>query len=123
MADRTPAPGEAEGQQRDKTRRVADAFTVAKIRAAGQPVVVGTRHGQVVLTDVTYTDHDGVPCVENTVGGGNGQPPHFRVFNPPILATDPAGAVTVGTRRYREDPVAALAELIARHRPDGRPRR
>jgi hypothetical protein len=37
---------------------------------------------------------------------------HYRIVNPPTLVKDDAGAVDVGRRRYREDPLGAIAQAI-----------
>lgn len=37
---------------------------------------------------------------------------HFRIFNPPTLVYDSAGTVQVRGRPHREDPLAALAQVI-----------
>lgn len=61
-----------------------------------------------------YVGANGVPWIDVLVDGetDSGET-HFRVFNPPTLARDPAGDVEICGIRYRHDPVAALAEVIA----------
>lgn len=79
------------------------------------PYVRRTRHGEVRLDTLTgHQDAEGNRWVEVMAGGGEveGGDPHFRIFNPPTLVEDPAGPVHHNGRRYREDPLAALAEVI-----------
>lgn len=38
---------------------------------------------------------------------------HYRIINPPTLVPDRAGPVDIGGVRYREDPLAAIAHVIA----------
>jgi hypothetical protein len=75
---------------------------------------VRTSHGEVVLERVQYrTDPDsGVAYVDVTVAGPAGGDPHFRVVNPPLLVQDPEGEHVAHGVRWREDPLAALAEVI-----------
>lgn len=76
-----------------------------------------TPGGVVTITDMVYReDPSGVACIEVNTADGQGAPPHFRIFNPPILAPDPAGDIEIGGRRYREDPVRAVALSIGLHR-------
>jgi hypothetical protein len=90
----------------------------------GQPTIVDTSHGQVRIGAAVSRVVGGTGCVEIWM---EGQPPTdapaFRIFNPPLLVADPKGDILCGGRTYRQDPVAAVAELIARHTPARRPRR
>lgn len=78
----------------------------------------------VAIGQVTYSQQDDtVPYVDvYTAGPTVGGDPHFRIINPPTLVEDPNGDIVVTskapngktvTRKYREDPVAAIAEAIA----------
>lgn len=89
-----------------------------------EPYVRRTRHGEVRLDALQVLEVDGHTVVEVWVGGDteNGDP-HFRVVNPPQLVEDPQGPVEVRGRRYREDPVAALAEAVAANGGAMKPRR
>lgn len=79
-------------------------------------VPVPTRAGTpVVIRRVEQSTVNGVTCLEVWVDTNQGEP-HYRFINPPLLVRDPAGPVERNGRRYREDPLAALAEVIARHR-------
>lgn len=40
----------------------------------------------------------------------------YRIFNPPTLVRDGAGEIVVNGKRYREDPLGAVAEVIQQHR-------
>lgn len=40
----------------------------------------------------------------------------YRIFNPPTLVRDGSGLIVVDGRRYREDPLGAVAEVILMHR-------
>jgi hypothetical protein len=41
--------------------------------------------------------------------------PHFRIYNPPTLVLDPAGDIEVHGKLHRLDPMAALADTVARY--------
>ena len=47
----------------------------------------------------------------------------FRVFNPPTLVQDPQGDIELHGRRYREDPLAAVAQVILGARESRKGRR
>lgn len=90
------------------------------------PYVRRTRHGEVQLDTLTsHQDAEGNRWVEVMAGGGEveGGDPHFRIFNPPLLVEDPAGPVERNGKRYREDPLAALAEVIGMNGGATRPKR
>jgi hypothetical protein len=74
-----------------------------------------TRGGEVHLEDVSAReDANGQVCVDVTLAGTTeGGESHFVVYNPPLLATDPTGPIEINGRRFREDPLAALAEVVA----------
>lgn len=78
---------------------------------------IRTAYGDVVLEDVKrHTDPEsGVVYLDVAVGGPSGGDPHYRVVNPPTLVPDPSGPVVAHGKRWREDPLAALAEVIGRH--------
>jgi hypothetical protein len=64
-----------------------------------------TRDGNAVSFTVSVTQgaKDETPPTLNPV----------RITNPPLLVDDPAGDITRGTRKLREDPAAALLEVLA----------
>lgn len=47
----------------------------------------------------------------------------FRIFNPPTLVHDPQGDIELHGRRYREDPLAAVAQVILGARESRKGRR
>lgn len=80
----------------------------------GQVYAVATPHGEVRICRVTSHAEGSATWVEvflhgSTVGGD----PHFRIFNPPMLAADPAGPVEINGQRFREDPLLAVAQVVA----------
>ena len=90
---------------------------------AGQ-VSAPTTRGRVEVRLIRFVDAtDDTPAhVEVAVAGGRRT--HFRIFNPPTLVPDPTGPITkehadplgrVTVRRYRHDPIAAVAEIVARN--------
>lgn len=84
----------------------------------GTPHPIRTSRGEVVLDRVERrTDPTtGVDYVEVRLAGQTqGGDPLFRVVNPPLLVEDPEGPVEARGRRWREDPLAALAEVIGRN--------
>lgn len=107
--------GQGGGQdQKAKDRCRAARQAIADRMPAGVPLRVQTRHGDVEFADVAEADVDGIIHLEVRLAGPVvGDDPHFRIFNPPTLVEDPNGDVQERGRRYRVDPVAAVAELIA----------
>lgn len=86
------------------------------LRSAGPgPHRLTTPHGPVLIADMTVTvDPDtGATVVE--VYSGDFPDPHIRVINPPRYIPDPAGPVEMGGKQWRDDPLAALAHVIAQH--------
>ncbi len=49
------------------------------------------------------------------LGGSDDGSADIVVINPPILVADPQGDVEIDGRRYREDPLAALGQVLSRH--------
>lgn len=102
---------------RDKAAKKRRDDTIAAFHKAkpGGPLAVDTKHGRVDIEAITGgEDKNGASWVDvHLAGTPDGGDPHFRIFNPPTLASDPAGTVLVDGRSYREDPVAAIAEVIA----------
>lgn len=110
----------------ERATRTAEAWTsrAQKRGRTPEPYARRTRHGEVILERLTFHEEDGQAWVEVWAGGDiQGDDPHFRVFNPPSLVEDPYGPVEIHGRRFREDPVAALAEAVARFGGAQRPRR
>jgi hypothetical protein len=67
----------------------------------------------VAFTSIRAAEEDGHEWVEVTVADPQCGDPTFRVFNPPALVPDPSGDVERNGRRYRHDPLCALAQVIA----------
>lgn len=97
--------------------KVVSAYRRA-VPGPGGPLTVKTSDGEVSFESVAVaTDENGVEYLEVYLRGEpeNGDP-HFRVYNPPTLVPDPNGPITGrGGRKYREDPVLAVAEIISRN--------
>jgi len=84
-----------------------------------------TRNGEATIGGVRFhSDPDRLDSVEVWVGPQQG-PPTSRLINPPTLVPDPTGEVVLTeenklrgkttVRRYRVDPLQAIAEFIASH--------
>ncbi len=120
--DRKRERRKAPPELRQQSKRRGDAVDQAAKehrRRHGQGAAYArmTKAGEVQIRRVrTFVDEDGMTVVEVHVNGPvDGGDPHFRVINPPGLVEDPAGDVALGNRRYRADPLAALAEVIGQH--------
>jgi len=84
-----------------------------------------TRQGEVAIGEIRHRPAEGdkeLDSVEVWVGGPAAGPPAWRLINPPTLVPDPTGEVVLADegpdgrttiRRYREDPLGAVAEFIA----------
>jgi len=109
-------------QERAEAARQARAERAAKVREAVAahtgPKQVRTSRGDVTLGAVTVADDDetGATIVEVTVGDTPKATPDYRIINPPVEVVDEDG-----TRR--QDPLAALAEVVALYRGNPRSRR
>lgn len=92
---------------------------VAAVQAAMRGrswIDVDTPRGTVRVVAVgDRQDEGGQRYLEIMVDQPAGGDPHFRIFNPPLLVPDPAGETSMGPRRYRRDPLAAVAMVIASH--------
>lgn len=102
----------------DEGREAPTDGAVARVRAVeqaheaasdGSPVTVVTPSGTVEIESLSA---DG-GAVSVTVSGAVGGDPSFRIFNPPTLAPDPTGDREINGIRFREDPLAAVAMVIA----------
>jgi hypothetical protein len=86
-------------------------------------LALSTTKGPATIGHIRYfsAPGDGIDGVEVWTGPNEGNPPTFRLINPPLLAADPNGDILVpieGTNRvsrYRVDPLHAIAEFIAAH--------
>jgi hypothetical protein len=94
---------------KESNERAAAAFRAWRRRPnAGQPYLGVTPAGEVRIEALGLSDGDGHVVVEIYVGDPENGDPHFRVINPPTMVKDPDGS-------YREDPLAALAQVISDH--------
>lgn len=100
---------------RKRARLAGEAFTKkrGKKKRGEEPEVVSTPSGEVELLDVAYDEDEKVGWVDVLVGQPGNDDPHFRVVNPPIYVEDPNGDIYLSGMRFREDPLAALAQTIA----------
>jgi hypothetical protein len=92
---------------------------VRRVRAVeeahdGSPVTVATTSGDVHIESLT-THEDGTRSYVDVrlAGETEGGDPSFRIVNPPTLVPDPAGDVEILGQRFRYDPIAAVAFVIA----------
>lgn len=84
---------------------------VSSWHEAGCPDAIATSHGMVRIADIAL-DGEGTVSIR-LAGQPSGTEGHYRVVNPPLLVSDPTGdVVTANNRRYRRDPLAAVAEVI-----------
>jgi len=100
-----------------RAQACADAWATHPGRNMDGHLTVPVRAGgEVRLASVDVQEVDGVTSVEVHLDGRTaGGDPHFRIVNPPTLVEDPAGDIELAGLYYREDPLVALAEVIARH--------
>lgn len=115
------APADRGKQERAEMARQARADRAAKVREAvaahTAPKRVRTSRGDVTLGAVNVVDDEtGATVVEVTVGDTPKATPDYRIINPPVEVVDQDG-----TRR--QDPLAALAEVVALYRGNPRSRR
>lgn len=85
-------------------------------------VAFATPHGEATIGDIQYfSSPDGLDGVEVWTGPNEGGAPTYRLINPPLMVADPLGNVILpveGTnrvKRFRVDPLRAIAEFIAHH--------
>lgn len=85
-------------------------------------VTFSTAYGEATIGDIQYfSSEDGLDGVEVWTGPNEGNSPAYRLINPPLMVADPLGEVIMpveGTnrvKRYRVDPLHAIAEFIALH--------
>jgi len=90
---------------------------MAAIEGQEFPLAVNSRYGPVQFGSIVRkTDPEGNDYIEVFLRGeSESGDPHFRVWNPPLLIEDPQGPIVAGDRHYREDPLSALVEVVARH--------
>lgn len=82
--------------------------------ADGEKLAVRTGRGEVHFAQIDAHEDGGRSWVDVRLDGPTaGGDPHFKIVNPPTLVRDPLGDIEVNGERYRDDPIAALAEVIA----------
>lgn len=98
--------------------------SIARVRAVRQaggtrmrgkePTAVPTSRGAVHIARIDTHEEAGRSWIDVHLDGDTeGGDPHFRIVNPPTLVRDPYGEIEVRGERYRDDPLAAVAEVIA----------
>jgi len=103
-----------EGRKRARDRVRAVQTAAADLPEEG--LVSRTRAGTVHIASVDFGKEGEVEWVDLTLAGQTeGGDPSMRIYNPPTLVSDPLGDIEVRGKRYRRDPLAALAELAAHH--------
>jgi hypothetical protein len=110
MADETASrPVRARKVARLRAKAVKDAFDEQKKKGP-------LRIGSVEIAHIEEADGE----VAIWLGRRHAGPPDYRIVTPPTLVKDGTGDVDLGERgRYREDPLAAVAEVIESHRRSG----
>jgi len=124
VAEGSPTPAEAlQAVSRLKAREVAQRWAEFPGKNMEGVASFQTRRGQAQIGAVRHNqDSDGIDSVEVWVGPQQG-PPAFRLLNPPMLVPDPIGSEILTeydpmrqrniVRRFRVDPLQAIAEVIA----------
>lgn len=75
---------------------------------------IQTRRGTVHFRSIKEKKKGNVTWVEVRLEGETqGGDPNFRIVNPPALVPDPLGGIEINGQKFRHDPEAALAEVIA----------
>jgi hypothetical protein len=114
--DPNPCPTPGPSRQRPTPNERAQAALAAVRSKYGHArFTVTTPAGPVTIdrVEVVHDPSTGVDVVEVLAPGF--ADPHFRVVNPPRFVPDPAGAIILNGHPFRDDPVAALAHVIAQH--------
>lgn len=104
-----PRPGRRNPRQR------AQAVKAALAAQGPGRFSVATPDGTVVIEHAQVVNDGGQDVVELTTADPVGGDPHFRVINPPRYVPDPEGDIVLDGVRFREDPIAALAHVVALH--------
>lgn len=113
-----PPPDNRPHPAKDPATKVSDVVDAADARTQ-TPSTHATTHGPVVLGLIRQVPATGDTPTHLEVWAPSQNPgddPHLRIFNPPRYVPDPAGPLEMNGRRFREDPLTAVAELVARVR-------
>lgn len=119
-------PPEVREKQNGRVRKLRQAARAAL--KDGEVYARRTSRGEIHIQGLIFKEDvaTGLEYVEILMDGETeGEDPHFRIFNPPTLVSDPYGDVEIHGARYREDPLEALAEVLAMYggaRPERRKR-
>jgi hypothetical protein len=97
-----------------RARAVSRAFAAAGLKD-GEALAVKTPDGREVhIENVTATISGGRSEIAvHLAGMPIGGDPSFVIVNPPTLVPDPTGDVLIRGQRFREDPLGALAMVLA----------
>lgn len=110
-----------EASPKEKARLVAEAWENNNARNMDGEYVCAIGSYEVRLSEIVYGDDGDNAWVDVWVGAYVGAPT-FRICNPPILVKDPRGDVEVSDIdprgrevkvKFRNDPVRAIAEMVA----------
>jgi hypothetical protein len=98
----------------NRVRSIKRAHRAAKL-ADGEVLAVTTPDGKEVhIAGLTVVEDGTRSYVDVTLDGvPEGGDPSFRIVNPPTLVPDPTGDVVVRGMRFRNDPVGAIAMVLA----------
>lgn len=121
----SPTPAEAlQAISRAKAREVGQMWKEYPGKNMKGIATFRTRNGRTAQIGAIRVNEDpsGLDSVEVWVGEQQG-PPTFRLINPPVLIPDPQGSEVLTefdplrqkntVRRFRVDPLQAIAEVIA----------
>lgn len=116
-------PQKPRDEEGTRTPRQLARARVERVRQAGASLLQGgnvaavrTRRGDVMISKIVPGEDAVSTWVDVTVAGETrGGDPNFRIVNPPTLVRDPQGDVILQSGTFREDPIAAIAEVIATH--------
>ena len=121
----SPTPAEAlQAITRAKSKEVATRWDEFGGKNMNGVATFQTRSGQAQIGAIRHRQEpDGLDSVEVWLGPQSEGPPAFRLINPPVLVPDAAGSEilteydplrkTNVVRRFRVDPLQAIAEVIA----------
>lgn len=115
--DNTRTPHAADQTRARRTpRQRAQAVKAALDERGPGRFTVHTPAGVVAIERVeVIASKDGADVVEVHAGDPESGDPHFRVVNPPRYVPDPDGDIEINGQRFRDDPIAALAHVVALH--------
>lgn len=116
----TGPPPEVREKQNGRVRKLRQAARAAL--KDGEVYARRTSRGEIHIQDLIFKEDadTGLEYIEIRMAGETESgDPQFRIFNPPTLVAEPDGG-------FREDPLEALAEVLAMHggaRPEKKRRR